>query len=241
MRPVYFIADVHLRSQRPELLQSFIDFCAGIRERKPYLYILGDLFDVWLGDDMMSAEEARVAEAINSIHQEGGRAFFQAGNRDFLVGEEFLARCNCQMLSEETVVEHNDFRILICHGDSLCTADNQLQKARRLTRTASWRKNFLAQDKEKRFALSQQYFAQSTSHKKKIPSSYLRIPRDLLEEKMLARKCNLIIHGHTHNPRQTRFKVEDERKTVITLGDWNEMGWFALLEKRVTLHSFPIS
>ena len=213
MRPVYFVADMHLRSQKPELSQAFIDFCDGIKKRKPYLYILGDLFDAWLGDDMMSDEEARVAAAINSVYQEGGRSFFQAGNRDFLIGEQFLNRCNCQSLNEETVIEHNGIRIFISHGDSLCTADKELQQTRQLTRTMSWRKNFLSQTKEKRLSLSKQYFAQSTSHKKKTASDRLKIPLKTLKEKLSAHRCDLIIHGHTHKPKQTELMVNKEKKS----------------------------
>lgn len=227
MRPVYFIADLHLQSGKPKLDKAFIEFCQMIKERKPYLYIMGDLFDAWLGDDMMTEREEAIATAISSIHEAGGKSFFQPGNRDFLIGEDFLARSHCQLLSEETVVEHNGVRIFITHGDSLCMADKGLQKIRALTRNAAWIKKFLAQSKEKRLALREEYFSQSKAHIKKTDSAKLKIPRTAFKEKLTNHNCDLLIHGHTHKPKEQIIKINKEPKTIITLGDWTRKCWFA--------------
>jgi len=241
MRTVYFIADLHLRSEKPKVSKAFIEFCNRIKEQKPYLYIMGDLFDAWLGDDMMEEFEEEVATAISSIHQAGGKNFFQAGNRDFLIGERFLTKSYCQLLSEETVVEHEGVRMFLAHGDSLCTADKNLQKARATTRNSAWIKTFLAKSKEERLRLKEEYFAQSKSHIKNTDSAELKIPIRTLKEKLTHHNCDVLIHGHIHKPKQQVIKVDKVPKTIVALGDWTRKCWFAHQQgEGVQLDSFSL-
>lgn len=241
MRAVYFIADLHLRREKPKVSKAFIEFCNRIKERMPYLYIMGDLFDAWLGDDMVEEFEEEIASAIGSIHQAGGKSFFQAGNRDFLIGESFLAKSHCQLLSEETVVEHEGVRIFLAHGDSLCTADKDLQNTRASTRSPIWIKNFLAKSKEERLALKEEYFSQSKSHIRGTDSAKLKIPLKTLKEKLISHNCDVLIHGHTHKPKQKVVKIDKVPKTIITLGNWTRKCWFAYQqEEGVILDSLSL-
>ena len=241
MRAVYFIADLHLCREKPELSKALIEFCNRIKGERPYLYILGDLFDAWLGDDMMEEFEEEVATAIGSVYQAGGNNFFQAGNRDFLIGERFLTQSHCRLLSEETVVEHEGVRMFLAHGDSLCTADNDLQKTRTTTRSAAWMKTFLAKSKEERLKLKEEYFAQSKAHISNTDEKKLKIPLRTLREKLAKHNCDVLIHGHIHRPRQHVIKVNKEPKTVICLGHWTGKCWFARRrEAGMKLESFPL-
>lgn len=232
MQDIYFIADLHLRADAPELDEAFIAFCHRIKDNRPYLYILGDLFDVWLGDDMMSTREKRIAAAIMTIRQAMGRVFFQAGNRDFLIGSDFLQASGCQALNEETIVEHNSVRIFLTHGDNLCTADKGLQKTRRQTRSPAWRKAFLAKKPNKRLDLSQNYFALSDQHKKSTTAAQLTIPIATLRKRLKDSECNVLIHGHTHTPNELVIQIRKKPIRIITLGDWTKKAWFALLENK---------
>ena len=242
MQDVYFIADLHLTEDAPKRDKAFIAFCHRIKNSKPYLYILGDLFDAWLGDDMMGVREKKIAAAIMMIREGMGRVFFQAGNRDFLIGNDFIALSGCQVINEEAIVEHNSMRIFLTHGDILCTADRKLQKTREETKTLTWRKKFLTKPPAERLKLSKTYQLLSSQHQQKSDKKKLKISNIALKKRLKENECNCLIHGHTHSPKESVLEIHKQPRTVISLGDWTKKAWFAHLENKegakVELKSF---
>ncbi len=224
----YFVADVHLAEHRPQVTAGFVRFCEIMAEQKATLYILGDLFDAWLGDDLQGSMEKQVLEAIMNITVNGGETFFIAGNRDFLVGEGFFAASGCQELPDTETIRIADKRVLLLHGDSLCILDEVHQNERKVIRTAEWKKNILEKSPQERMQLKQEYFTRSSAHIQGTKQDLLEIPSYHIEEMLAENDLDIMIYGHIHEPKSAKVTVQDKTRQVICLGDWGNQNsaWF---------------
>lgn len=219
-----FVSDLHLDANSPEIGDQFTVF---LRERAIHadaLYILGDLFESWVGDDDPQPERQRIAAELNRLQRAGVPCFFTHGNRDFLVGERFAADAGLEILDEETVIDLFGTKLLVMHGDSLCTDDSEYQEFRATVRDENWQKNFLALPLEQRLALA----VQAREHSKARNATAAQYIMDVNEAAVAAalrrNGVHHLLHGHTHRPDVHHFELDGSPAMRIVLGDWYEQG-----------------
>ncbi len=243
MKNHYFIADLHLSAKYLDRHKSFLSFCQIMASKKAQLYILGDLFDTWLGDDMMTTQEEQIAAALYAIKKSGGQVFFQAGNRDFLIGDDFLNLSGCvPIIAEEEVLQINNKRVFVAHGDSLCIADKKFQEVRAATRTQQWKQQFISKSSAERLKLKQQYFAESNAHVNSHDTEELCIHPEYIEKLFIKHDADILIHGHLHKPEQFELNIQGKKRQLICLGDWGNQNkaWVASITDKAELHNYPL-
>ena len=221
-----FVSDLHLDPDRPEITALFGRFLDGEARGADALYILGDLFEAWVGDDDPSEAGAFVADRLRALAESGVPTFFIRGNRDFLLGDTYAARCGMTLLDDPTVVDLYGTPTLLLHGDLLCTDDNAYQQFRTQTRDPQWQAQFLAQPLAARLAFAAQARAASQARygelvAKGMAESVGDVAPATVQAWFERFGVRRMIHGHTHRP---AIHDEGSRRTRIVLGDWYEQG-----------------
>lgn len=219
-----FISDLHLDAQHSEISRQFLAFLAGPAARADALYILGDLFEVWIGDDDPEPEKRRIVEALRALTDGGVPCYVMHGNRDFLLGQRFCADSGCRLLEDPTIIHLHGARVLTMHGDTLCTDDRPYQNLRAMVRDPGWQRMFLALSPEQRRALADQARAGSREHIAQSMSSIMDVNAGAVEAVMRAAGVSILLHGHTHRPNVHRFELDGAPAARIVLGDWHEQG-----------------
>ncbi len=219
-----FISDLHLDPNRPEITELFREFLAGPARQAEALYILGDLFEVWIGDDDDTPLAAQVADALHALREAGVSSYFIHGNRDFLLGERYAERAGLTLLPELQVIELHGVPTLILHGDTLCTDDVEYQVFRRKVRDPRWQRRML------RLPLFMRRFQAARMRKASQQATQLKpehitdVNPDTVTETLRAFGVRRMIHGHTHRPGMHHFELDGEPAQRIVLGDWGEQG-----------------
>lgn len=213
----WLISDLHLDAGQPAIEAAFLDLLAQMRGDAAALYILGDLFEQWIGDDDDDALPARVTTALKSLADSGTQIHFLHGNRDFLLGEAYAARCGMHLLHESAVIELAGVPTLLLHGDTLCTADVQYQQFRRMVRAPAWQAQVLALPLAARRAQAAQLRAGSKAHQRQQAADIIDADPQACLEAMHAAGVTQLLHGHTHRPDVHR----DGATRRIVLGDWD--------------------
>lgn len=216
-----FISDLHLDESRPAVTMLFLDWLRGEAARAEALYILGDLFEAYIGDDDDAALVATVADALREVSDRGVRVHFMHGNRDFLVGETFARRAGLALLPETAVVDLYGTPTLLLHGDTLCLDDVAYQRIRVQLRDPDWQRQFLAQPLAARRAFAAQARAESARHTGATDAAIMDVTPAAVERALDDHGVRRMIHGHTHRPATHRLDRGGER---IVLGDWYEQG-----------------
>ena len=222
---VLFISDLHLDATRPEATHAFHRFLQDRAANAEALYILGDLFEAWVGDDDDAALAGAVVEALAKLTNGGTPTFFAHGNRDFLVGEEFARQSGISLLEESSVVELGDQRVLLMHGDSLCIDDHDYQQFRAMVRSPDWQAQFLALPLTARRALAAQARDASRISTRGKPMEIMDVNTAAVEQIMRAHGTRRLIHGHTHRPAVHELDLDGAPATRTVLGDWFQRGW----------------
>lgn len=220
-----FISDLHLDPSRPEITRLFGDFIDTEAREAEALYVLGDLFEAWVGDDDPSETGAYVAAKLKSLADGGVPLFFMHGNRDFLVGAGYARRAGMTLLADPVVVDLYGKPTLLTHGDLLCTGDTAYQQFRAQTRDPEWQRQFLAQPLPARLAFAQQARAASQARQGELRDAgtmetITDVAPDAVADAFARHGVDTMIHGHTHRPAIHR----DGGCTRIVLGDWYEQG-----------------
>lgn len=184
------------------------------------LYILGDLFEYWLGDDAPTPVGQAVAAALKQLSDSGVEVFFAHGNRDFLLGEDFAAAAGMTLLPEETVVDLYGAPTLLMHGDSLCTDDVVYQEIRKMLRDPAWQKDFLQKSPQERVSWALKAREMSADHKDGVGMDIMDVNQKAVSEAFSRNDVRHMIHGHTHRP---AVHEHDDTQRVV-LGDWYEQG-----------------
>ncbi|MGQ0287303.1 UDP-2,3-diacylglucosamine diphosphatase [Pasteurellaceae bacterium 22721_9_1] len=219
MAKTLFIADLHLSENRPDLTALFVDFIQHIAPQAERLYILGDLFDFWIGDDEDSVLVRLVKELIHQITAQGIPCYFICGNRDFLLGQQFAQSCGLQLLNDYEVIDLYGTPTLICHGDTLCIDDHKYQQYRRKVHQ-KWRQwLFLHLPLKVRLKIAQNIRNKSRADKKHKPQQIMDVNPDFTLQTMQKFGVTRLIHGHTHRQNIHQMAPHFER---IVLGDWGE-------------------
>ena len=220
-----FISDLHLDASRPAATQAFHEFLERRAARADALYILGDLFEAWIGDDDDDPLAGEIMDALAKLTSGGVPAWFAHGNRDFLVGDGFSGRTGVTLLPETSVVSLGEENVLLMHGDSLCTDDHDYQEFRAMVRDPDWQAQFLALPLAARRALAAQARDASRISTGGKPMEIMDVNAAAVAEAMRASGVRRFIHGHTHRPHVHEFELDGGSATRIVLGDWFERGW----------------
>lgn len=224
-----FISDLHLDPARPEITRLFGEFVDNEARDADALYILGDLFEAWVGDDDPSEAGAFVAQRLAALSAAGMPVFFMHGNRDFLLGGEYAQRAGMTLLQDPVVVELEGRHALLMHGDTLCTDDVAYQQFRAQTRDPKWQQAFLSQPLAARVAFAQQARAASQARQGELRDAgtmeaITDVAPDAVDAAFRTHGVDLLIHGHTHRPAVHALEVDGRARTRVVLGDWYEQG-----------------
>lgn len=217
-----FISDLHLDEIRPEATAAFGRFLDALPKDTDALYILGDLFESWIGDDDDAALPAEVARRLNAVSRRGIQLFFMAGNRDFALGEAYAERAGFSLLPDPTRIDLYGRPALLMHGDTLCTDDAAYQAFRAKVRDPAWLAHMLAQPLAVRRAFAQQARAGSREHTAVTAENMMDVNAQAVADTFRQHEVDLIIHGHTHRPAVHSHAVDGHECTRIVLGDWYE-------------------
>lgn len=221
-----FISDLHLDAERPQVTELFLRFLREDAPTADALYILGDLFEAWIGDDDPSALADQVATGLRELHAAGVPVYFMRGNRDFLVGAAYASRARMTVLPDPAVIVLDSRPVLLMHGDTLCTADERYQAFRAQTRDPRWQAQFLAQPLAARIAFAQQARATSKAHQAGLQNmeTLTDVSPQAVHELLARFGIDTLIHGHTHRPAVHALDIEGRQCRRIVLGDWYEQG-----------------
>ncbi|MGL6259946.1 UDP-2,3-diacylglucosamine diphosphatase [Vibrio sp. WXL210] len=236
-----FISDLHLSPKVPELNQAFFRLLEEEAPQADAVYVLGDLFDFWTGDDDPSPFARSIIEAFQTLTQAGVPCFFTKGNRDFLVGKRFAKETGVTLLDDEAVIELYGQRAVVLHGDTLCTQDQAYLNYRRKVHQPwlQWLFNHLP------FALRERIVAKikgDIKHDKQTKSlEIMDVTQSEVERVMTQHDVTLMIHGHTHRPAIHRFELGDKQARRVVIGDWGELGYILRIDQQtLSLDSFNI-
>jgi UDP-2,3-diacylglucosamine hydrolase len=224
-----FVSDLHLDAQSAAANERFLTFLTQEAAQARVLYILGDLFEAWIGDDDPDPVKGRICDGLRQLTDRGVPCFVLHGNRDFLLGEQFAARTGCRLLPDPVVATFDAERVLLTHGDALCVDDHRYQELRTTVRSAVWQKRFLKLTLPSRDLLAGQARRGSQAHTSRtIP--YVMDVNDAAVAAVWRTGVSRIIHGHTHRPGIHTGVCDGRPVERIVLGAWYEQGSYLLRE-----------
>lgn len=219
-----FVSDLHLDPARPEIARQFHAFLAGEARDAQALYVLGDLFEAWLGDDDPDPAARATVAALRALVDAGVPVFVMHGNRDFLIGERFCHDTGATLLPDGTVVTLDGEPVLLMHGDALCTDDVSYQRLRRIVRNPLARWIFRHMSLAQRRALAGRLRAGSRAHVGMTSPEIMDVNPAAVTRAMHEAGVRTLVHGHTHRPAVHEFELEGAPARRIVLGDWYEQG-----------------
>jgi len=235
-----FVSDLHLDAASPRAIEQFLGFLAGEARGAEALYILGDLFEAWIGDDDQEPTRARICEGLRELTGGGTACFVLHGNRDFLLGEGFSRRTGCVLLPDPVVTELHGERVLLTHGDALCTGDRAYQELRSTVRDARWQQRFLALPLAVRVRLAERARAGSRAHTSRAVPDIMDVDPDAVVSAFKATGARRLIHGHTHRPGIHEIPLDGAPAYRIVLGAWYEQGSVLIADSgRYELRELP--
>jgi UDP-2,3-diacylglucosamine hydrolase len=233
-----FISDCHVDASKPEITNNLLDFLQNRAKNARFLYILGDLFEIWLGDDDHNPVNQSITDCLKALSQ-NTEVFFLAGNRDFLLGDETARHIGLKRINDPTIVQLGDNRVALLHGDTLCTDDNDYQAFRRMVRGPDWQAQFLLKPLAERQVIAAALRAKSSEAMAEKAVEIMDVNADAVSNCFTELDADLIIHGHTHRPAVHQYANNQKR---FVLGDWNPepsyLSWnstqgFKLVDHRV--------
>jgi UDP-2,3-diacylglucosamine hydrolase len=222
-----FVSDLHLSPERPRINQVFFEFAAGTAARAETVFILGDLFDCWVGDDDLAEPfNASVADALSRLSGRGVKLRLMQGNRDVLLGEAFARRCGAELIADSTLIDLYGTKTLIMHGDTLCTDDVKYQKFRSWARNPVIQRLFLCLPLALRRAQMRHMRAESEKHKQGTSPEIMDVAQATVERVLREQGYPRLIHGHTHRPARHLHTLDGHRCERWVLNDWYQRGGY---------------
>lgn len=225
-----FVSDVHLSEAAPAAVEQFLGFLAAQAADAAALYILGDLFESWVGDDERSPAAQRVCAGLRALTTGGVPCFVLHGNRDFLLGTGFCARTGCRLLDDPLVAQFDGERVLLTHGDALCTDDHSYQELRSVVRDPEWQQRFLALPLPRRELLADEVRAGSRRHISRTVPNIMDVNPAAVETAFRTARVRRMIHGHTHREAVHDLRIDGAPAQRIVLGAWYEQGSYLVYE-----------
>jgi UDP-2,3-diacylglucosamine hydrolase len=224
--PTLFISDLHLNAQQPRITEQFLEFLAKRTADAEALYILGDLFEYWAGDDDLDDPLNRtVVDALARISR-GCRVYFMHGNRDFLIGAAFAQASGAQLLTDPALLDLHGTPTLLMHGDTLCTDDVRYQVFRKQVRDPAWQSQFLAKPLAERKAMIDDLRKMSEAEKDGKSAAIMDVNVDSVTATLRTHGVPRLIHGHTHRPAHHQHNVDGKQCERWVLPDWYERGGY---------------
>jgi UDP-2,3-diacylglucosamine hydrolase len=219
-----FISDLHIDAARPAINQQFLEFLRAEAKSAAALYILGDLFESWIGDDAPDAAQSAAIAGLRELTAGGVPCFVMHGNRDFLLSRQFCAASGAQLLPDPLIITLYGEPVLVMHGDALCTDDRAYQRLRATVRDPDWQRQFLALSIDSRRALAGAARAGSQAHTASMEQGITDVNADSVAQALRAAGTSTLLHGHTHRPAIHALEVDGRPRTRIVLGDWYDQG-----------------
>jgi len=222
---ILLISDLHLEEERPDITRAFLHFLATRACQAEALYILGDFFEVWIGDDAMTPFQQSIADALRALSERGTRIYLMHGNRDFMLGKGFCRAAGCTLLGDPSVVELGGERVLLMHGDSLCTRDEGYMRLRRLLRNPLSLFILRNLPLSTRRKLARKLRNESRTQTRMKASDIIDVTPELIPRVLAEHGVRTLSHGHTHRPATHELEVDGRPARRIVLGDWDQQGW----------------
>ncbi len=219
-----FISDLHLSGERPQITAQFVRFLDGPARQADAVYILGDLFEAWLGDDLVLPEHRPALGAMQALAEAGIPLYFMQGNRDFLAGSEFERLSGARLLPDPSVIDLYGEPVLLMHGDTLCTDDLEYQGFRQMVRNPAWQREFLDKPPEARVAMARELRDVSKRETGRKAETIMDVNGEAVTGAFRRHRVRRLIHGHTHRPAVHDLEVDGVPVQRIVLGDWYEQG-----------------
>jgi UDP-2,3-diacylglucosamine hydrolase len=219
-----FISDLHIDAGSPEVTAQFLDLLDREARDADALYILGDLFESWVGDDAADSDQAAALAGIKALTDSGVPCFVMHGNRDFLLGAQFCASTGARLLADPVIVTLYGESVLVMHGDALCTDDSAYQRLRATVRDSGWQRQFLKLSVASRRALAGAARAGSQAHTAAVAYTITDVNAASVASALRTAGVATLLHGHTHRPAIHPLQVDGRACTRIVLGDWHTQG-----------------
>ena len=228
---ILLISDLHLEEGRPDITRAFLDLLNGRAREAESLYILGDFFEAWIGDDAMSPFQRSICQALRALSDSGTRLFLMHGNRDFMIGQAFCKAAGCTRLKDPSVVNFNGEPVLLMHGDSLCTRDEAYMRMRRYLRhpLTLWVLRHLPLST--RHKLARKLRSESRAQTRMKASDIVDVTPEEVPRVMNESGVKTLIHGHTHRPAVHDVQLGETTAQRIVLGDWDREGWLLQIDE----------
>jgi UDP-2,3-diacylglucosamine hydrolase len=223
-----FISDLHLSENTPSVTEGFFEFLKTAAQELSHLYILGDLFEAWVGDDDDSQHAMSVMQKINHATRNGLEIFFIHGNRDFLCGQKFAEQSNLTLLPDPFFLNFFDQKIALSHGDNFCTEDLEYIKFKKEVRSEKWQQEFLQKPLDDRLNIASNMRDASQKNNSNKDISIMDVTPNAIQDFFAEHRIDLLIHGHTHRPNTHQINSG----TRIVLGDWHKTGWCLMLDEQ---------
>lgn len=221
---ILFISDLHLKTEQPETIGLFLDFLADEAAKAKALYILGDLFEAWLGDDLLLPGYEPILEAMKRLSDSGVSLYVMHGNRDFLLGERFAQLTGATLIDDPCVIDLYGTPTLLMHGDLLCTDDLPYQAMRKQLRDPHWINAFLEKSPEERIDFARQLRERSQKETGEKDEAIMDVNQKTVLQTLRQHEVSRLIHGHTHRPAIHPLEYEGHAATRYVLGDWGSRG-----------------
>lgn len=222
---ILLISDLHLEEQRPDISRAFLRFLKTRAAQAEALYILGDFFEVWVGDDGMTPFQHEIASALRTLSDGGTRLYLMHGNRDFMIGQAFCKEAGCTLLRDPHVATLGGERVLLMHGDSLCTRDEGYMRMRRLLRNPLSLFILHSLSLARRQKIASKLRSTSKKETRMKASDIVDVTPDEVLRVMRKHQVRTLIHGHTHRPATHALQIDGQAAQRIVLGDWDRQGW----------------
>lgn len=236
-----FISDLHLDPARPDVAQAFLHFMENEAPQAKALYILGDFFEAWIGDDIQLPFVDSIKQSLRTLTDTGIPVYLMHGNRDFLIGEQFCTETGCQLLEDPTLIELYGRKVLLMHGDTLCTRDVDYLAFRQMVRNPDWQIDFLSKSLPERLAIAENARAVSKEKTSELQYEIMDVTPAEVEKVMSEQNVQLLIHGHTHRPAVHQLEINSKSAERVVLGDWHTAGWLIRFsEAGYKLEDFPL-
>jgi len=219
-----FISDLHLEATQPDIAAQFLEFLTVEAVAADALYILGDLFEYWVGDDDPNAHYATIKQALHALVQHNVPVYLMHGNRDFMIGEDFANETGVTLLPDPYLLDIHGTRVLLCHGDAMCTGDVKYQEIRRMTRNPEWAAMMMQKSLAERQAFAAQARAASLAHGDSINQDISDVNATAVAQNFREHGVTTMLHGHTHRPAVHKLEVDGKAVRRIVLGDWFTQG-----------------
>tara|TARA_B100000900_G_scaffold401621_1_gene406504 strand:- start:1015 stop:1731 length:717 start_codon:yes stop_codon:yes gene_type:complete len=236
---IAFISDLHLEPIENSRLKTFYNLLSRANDDFDALYIIGDLFEYWIGDDDEHPVNRNIIQHIKKSTDNGLGIFLMHGNRDFLLGSKFEEMTGAKIIDDMTIIEDEFCKIMVSHGDVFCTDDIEYQKLKKTLRSDEWIKSFLSKTIEERIIFANQLRSQSAESSSNKAESIMDVNLDYVDEVIEKNNLDILIHGHTHRPAIHKL---DSGASRAVLGSWeNNEGWIIEYKQgNIDLKSFPL-